>query len=153
MTRMLAILFLLALLVTPCSAQVPPHLYLKRASFEIGEETATGFAAVPITNGRTTPVLVTLSVHRDARDEEGNVVPGDSVSSLLSPQSFTLDPGAQQTVRVVVTDSITPGEVLRLVTLLEPTTDAEALPIATASAATSAQVRLRIRFVTKLEVR
>ena len=65
------------------------------------------------------------------------------VQAILSPRSFVLAPGGQQIVRVLIQDSTTTGEVLRLSTRLSPMIPTE----------NGVYILMDLRLVTKLTVR
>lgn len=83
---------------------------------------------------------VSISLFRDATLEGGPVVLGDSVPARISPQSFTLLPGATQTVRLRVSGPLKPGELLRLAILCDPVD----------SVASGVVARVALRYITKV---
>jgi hypothetical protein len=83
-------------------------------------ELRNGVAELRIANPTAAPLLVELSLYRDATKEGQPVALGDSVAALISPASFTIKPGEVQTVRIRVRDSVRTGELLRLATLFTP---------------------------------
>jgi hypothetical protein len=79
-----------------------------------------GAADLFVGNPTSGPLSVTVSLFRDATPTGGPVTLGDSVAALITPRTFTLGPGEMQTVRLRVREPVAPGELLRLVTLLDP---------------------------------
>jgi P pilus assembly chaperone PapD len=79
-----------------------------------------GVATVLVGNSTKTALTVSVSLWRDATRPGGPVTLGDSLPARISPQSFVLPAGQIQTVRLKVHAAVTPHELLRLVTLLDP---------------------------------
>jgi hypothetical protein len=75
---------------------------------------------VRVMNRSTAPLRAVLSIFRDATTPTSPVTLGDSVHALISPSAFMLLPGQVQTVRIMVRDSVSAGELLRLSSLLTP---------------------------------
>lgn len=106
-------------------------------------EMRNGVAELRIGNPTAAPLGVELSLFRDATKEGQPVTLGDSVSALISPRSFVLQPGSIQVVRVRVRASVKVGELLRPAILFTPL-----------QADSSAGMRLlvRTRLITKMLV-
>lgn len=77
-------------------------------------------AEVAVTNPTAKPLRVTMALYQDVTPAGGPLTLGDSVPARISPASFTLQPGATQTVRVRLRTPLQPGEVLRLATTFAP---------------------------------
>jgi P pilus assembly chaperone PapD len=85
-------------------------------------------AEVKIANPTAHPLRVTLALYRDSVGV--NPPLGDSISAVrISPAAFTLQPGAEQTVRLRLHTPPKPATVLRLaVTFLPPEEEQQPRP-------------------------
>jgi hypothetical protein len=101
-----------------------------------------GTAELKVGNPTPGPLHVSIAVFRDATKASGAVTLGDSVKALITPSSFVLEPAAIQTVRIRIREAVRPGELLRLVTLLDPRSP---------EAGQSIQLRVAVRLITKLQ--
>jgi P pilus assembly chaperone PapD len=105
-------------------------------------ELRSGVATLSIGNPTPGPLHITVQLFRDATVAGGPVTLGDSVSALISPSTFTLQPGEVQTVRIRVKEPVRLGELLRVVTLLDPQPPEAEPP--------GARLLVRMRLITKL---
>jgi P pilus assembly chaperone PapD len=106
-------LLMLATFVTSTPAQVPPSLELR-----------DGIGSTPIRNGGDDPVEVTIGVwHSDESTTPPTLT--EPAPARVWPRTFTLAPGAQRTVRVLLTSPLPPGTRLRLETLMVPQPDTD----------------------------
>jgi P pilus assembly chaperone PapD len=90
------------------------------------------------------PLHVTVQVFRDATPAGGAVTLGDPVTALVTPATFTLASGEHQIVRLRVRDTVAPGDLLRVVTVLDPRPPDVAGP--------GARLTVVTRLITKLKV-
>lgn len=104
-----------------------------------------GITEVRVGNPSAWPLAVRLEgLFRDKTTDSTPVTLGDSVHALITPTSFTLQPGEVQTIRIRVRDSVSVGELLRLATLLTPIDT---------STAQGARLIIATRLVTKVVAR
>jgi hypothetical protein len=106
-------------------------------------ELHNGVSEIRIGNPTASPVSVSLDLFRDATRETGPVTLGDSVSALISPRSFVLQPGGIQVVRIKVREPVKPNELLRLATMFTPSVP---------DSSTGVRLLVRTRLITKLRV-
>jgi hypothetical protein len=131
----------LAVLVVVLSVTAP------EAQGQVTAEAQLSNGVTEVQIGNPTPKLlsVSLSLFRDATQPGKPVALGDSVSALISPSAFTLNPGEIQTVRIRVRESVAPGELLRLASLFTPH-EADALP----SGQPGMRLLIKQRLITKV---
>jgi P pilus assembly chaperone PapD len=94
-------------------------------------------ASVTVANPTTHPLHVALTLYRDATLR-------DSMAARISPSAFTLQPGAQQVVRLRLPVAPTRGAVLRLATTFTPVEEAAARPTMRFVLATRVVVRVEV---------
>jgi hypothetical protein len=111
-----------------------------RAQVTSVAELRNGVATLSVGNPTSGLLHVTVALYRDATPVDGPVTLGDSILARISPASFFLQPGEIQTVRLRVRAPVRPGELLRLVTLLDPQ----------APAGSGIQLVVRTRLITKV---
>lgn len=109
-----------------CVARIPIIVVflLALASTLVGQVTAVaemkdGVADVYVGNPSDGRITVSVSLFRDAT-KDSVVTLGPPVDALVSPAAFVLEPHTMQLVRIRVRESVKPGELLRLVTVLDP---------------------------------
>jgi hypothetical protein len=102
-----------------------------------------GVAELRVGNPTATPMSIDIALFRDATKADGPVTLGDSVSALISPHAFTLQPGTVQVVRVRVREAVKPNEMLRLATMFTPIE-------ATGEQVGSMRLLIRTRLITRV---
>jgi hypothetical protein len=114
------------------------------AQVTVGAVLRDGVTELRIMNPTAAPLSVEMSLYRDATKADGPVTLGDSISALISPRSFILQPGQVQAVRLRVREAVKPNELLRLATMFTPL---EAL-----AAEQGIRLLVRTRLITKVVV-
>lgn len=100
-------------------------------------------AEIRVGNPTAGPLAIEISLYRDATKGDGPITLGDSVSAIISPHTFTLQPGTVQVVRVRVREAVKPNEMLRLATMFTPLE-------ATGEAVGSMRLLIRTRLITRV---
>ena len=104
-------------------------------------------AEVRIGNPTQRPLAVSITLYRDATTPGKPVTLGDSLRARISPSTFTLQPGVEQTVRLRVQASVRQGEVLRLAVTFTPVEEPEPQPRPTM------RFIMAVRYLVRVEVR
>lgn len=107
-------------------------------------EIRNGVGEIFVGNPSKSPLAITVQLYRDATTDSSAVVLGPLVSALVSPATFTLQAGESQIVRVRLREPVAPGELLRVVTILDPRVVVDTTP--------GLQVTVVTRLITKARV-
>lgn len=106
-------------------------------------ELRDSLAEIRVGNPTAAPLAIEISLYRDATKGDGPITLGDSVSAIISPHAFTLQPGTVQVVRVRVREAVKPNEMLRLATMFTPLE-------ATGEQVGSMRLLIRTRLITRV---